>query len=256
MTQAQSALIGHNNPPSDLDILTERLQENNQKVFDRVDKLKEAADRVPAEIDNDETAGKVADYIKAVNTCHKALEDTRKAEKQPFLDMGRVVDETFKVPQEELAIAKAKANKPLTAYSVKKQEEERKRREVEAEKARKEAEERAAKAKELEDAGLKEQAEAAKKQAERENDKADRYEQSATTGAGLGMSRGATASVSVRKQWVGKVVDREKLDLEALRPYFSDAELQKAVNGFVRDHKGDKKLAGAEITEEASAVTR
>lgn len=252
----QHALIGHNNPPSDLEILRDRLKENNQKVFDQVDKLKEAADRVPQNIEDDETAGKVADYIKAVNTCNKALEDTRKAEKQPFLDMGRAVDDTFKRPQEELAIAKAKANKPLTAYSLKKQEEERKRREAEAEKARQEAEERRKKEEELRQAGLEEQAQAAAKQAEKEEKKADRYDQSIESGSGLGMSKGATASVSVRKIWVGKIVDRDKLDLEALRPYFSEADLQKAVNGFVREHKGDKKLAGASITEEASAVTR
>lgn len=61
---------------------------------------------------------------------------------------------------------------------------------------------------------------------------------------------------SLRTVWKGRVVDRAKLDLGALRDFFTDDDLQKAVDNFVRLHKGGRQLKGAVIEEQTSTVFR
>lgn len=61
---------------------------------------------------------------------------------------------------------------------------------------------------------------------------------------------------SLRTTWVGYIVDRKKLDLDELRDFFSDDDLQKALNGFVKVHKGGRKLRGANFVEETKTVVR
>mgnify|MGYP000098914620 CR=1 FL=1 len=66
MADALAALIGDNNPPPDLligEALHERLRDENADLLKRRDDLLAAGARVPA-INNDDTAGKVSDYVK------------------------------------------------------------------------------------------------------------------------------------------------------------------------------------------------
>jgi hypothetical protein len=70
-------------------------------------------------------------------------------------------------------------------------------------------------------------------------------------------SYGSRGGLSTR--WVGVITDRDQLDLNALRPYFSNDDLQKALNGFVKANcKGQTgaTLRGADIKEQTSAVVR
>lgn len=249
-----STMIGHNNPPSDEELLRQKLIQNNTQLFERAKELNSASQRVPKQVVNDAIAGKLADFIKQVGVCSRALEEARKSEKKPFLDMGTAVDATFREAQELLLFAKTMAEKPLAEYTFKKQEEERKKAQELAEKQRKEADEKLKKEEELRKAGLDEQADAAKKQAEKAQGRAEKAQVSADTGKGLGASRGSQASVSVREVWIGKVTDRNKLDLEKLRPYFTDDALQAAINKFIGDQ--GRELTGAEIKKEKRAVTR
>lgn len=61
---------------------------------------------------------------------------------------------------------------------------------------------------------------------------------------------------SLRTNWVGIIEDRQKLDLNALRDFMSDDDLQKALNKFVGVHKGGRKLKGAIIQEETETAFR
>jgi hypothetical protein len=61
---------------------------------------------------------------------------------------------------------------------------------------------------------------------------------------------------SLRTRWVGIIMDRKKLDLEALRDFMSDDDLQKALDKFVSVHKGGRKLKGAVIQEESNTTFR
>jgi len=54
---------------------------------------------------------------------------------------------------------------------------------------------------------------------------------------------------SLTTKWVGDITNREKLDLEKLRPFFSEDSLQKALNAFVKLHKDTQKVKGAKIYE-------
>lgn len=75
----------------------------------------------------------------------------------------------------------------------------------------------------------------------------------------LSQSRGDYGGQSaLATNWVGRLVDRAKLlkDIDALYEFISDDDLQKAVNAFVRVHKGTRKLRGVDIYEDNSTRFR
>lgn len=65
---------------------------------------------------------------------------------------------------------------------------------------------------------------------------------------------GGQSSLSTR--WVGDIVDRDKLDKNALWPFLTDEHLQIAVNAYVAVHKGTRPLKGANIYEDSTTVVR
>ena len=67
-------------------------------------------------------------------------------------------------------------------------------------------------------------------------------------------TRTEAGTASMRRVWVGEIVDLDAVDLEALRPYLDKSALEKAVRGAVR--AGARKIAGVDIFEQASAVVR
>jgi len=74
--------VGHNNPPAPED-----------QFRSEVDALKEKVEAFP-EITSD-NAGEANDLIRLCGNLAKEIDKTRKAEKQPHLDAGRAVDQTF-----------------------------------------------------------------------------------------------------------------------------------------------------------------
>lgn len=141
------APMGHNNPPSDIEIIAENVKRLYPDILDRADQLMKAVDRVPEKVESDEDAGKIGDYIKQITMCKKNLDAIRVSEKEPYLAKGRAVDGFFK-PYSEKLTAIIEQIKPIQAEWVRKKEEaERRRREDEA--ARK-AEEAAAQLREAE----------------------------------------------------------------------------------------------------------
>lgn len=257
MTQAASNMIGHNNPPSDPDIMREMLAENNAKALKRAEALIEAADRVPAELTDQETADKVTDLEKQITVCWKALEEGRVKDKAPYLALCRTVDDFFKGPGDNLMGAKTRLKGIQTKWLVKAQEAERKRREELAEQQRQEAERQAAEAAKLEADGKHSAAEA-------QLEKAMQAEQQGNFFAGAAQDRGAAiarstgemtgAKSSLRYVWTGEIIDREQIDLKKLLPYLSNDVLQKAINQFVK--AGGKELAGVKIWEKPESTTR
>lgn len=248
--------IGHNNPPNDAEVLKDTLLSTHAKLLLNTDKLIESAGRVPEKCEDDEVAGKIGDLIKLLTGNRKNLEATRVAEKEPYLSLGRVVDGFFKTYLDKLDTAKAKAQKPLDAYLKAKADEERRRRIEESERLRKEAEEKAAAAAVLEQADMKPAAETTFADAQQAEQQAQQMQVSAQVKpAELAQSRGQMGSMaSLRTRWVGEIVDRNALDLEALRPHISAEALQKAVNSFVA--AGGRELRGASIFEKSEAVVR
>lgn len=250
--------IGHNQPPSDGEAFRIELETRHNDLLDRRTALVEAADRVPETIEDEETAGKAADFIKQLTAHEKAADRARVDEKAPYLERGKWVDAFFKtVAVAEIAGIKKRVTGLLTTYQQKVAAEERRRREEEerrqreeAERARREAEERAAAAQTDEEL---ESAVEAEQEAEAAQERADRAERATQAGtADLSRQHSASGTVaSLRSEWKCTGWRRPDINLEALRPYFADGDIEKAIRGFIR--AGGRELNGATIEEIATS---
>lgn len=250
------AMMGHNNPPTDAEILRETLEEKNRDLLDRAKQLIEAAERAPATIEDDETEGRITDFIKQIMNCTKSIESVRVQEKEPYLTLGRVVDGFFKTKTNDLDKAKMKVKRTLDDRLRWKAEQERKRREEEARKLREEAERQAEEAARLEAEQKANSADESWNKAINTDSHATRVQQSAGDKlAKLAQSRGSEGSMaSLRTVWKGELVDRAALDLEALRQHLPQDALQQAINSFVK--AGGRELKGARIFEHSESVVR
>lgn len=336
--------IGHNRPPDPIEALHAKLMIDHRELTSRRDDLALAFDRLPAKIEDDETAGKVGDYVRLLQTLHKNAEAARQSAKAPFLALAAAVDGFFakitdpcktlikkleprraaflaekeararREAEEEAARLREQAARDAKiaeekAEEARKAQEERDRirREEEAAFARaaEEAERAAKNAREAAEAKRRQDAEAAEKaereaaEAKRKADEAlaearrkseaeaeasrkadekirdaekaeDKLERAATvervaaklervaageSAAPLARTRGDYGSVStINRRWVGELVDRKKLNLEALRPFLAADALEAAINGFVR--AGGRDLEGARIFETDVVQTR
>lgn len=252
-----AATIGHNNPPSEIEILKGKLAENNAKALKRAEALIQAADRVPNEIADQATADKITDLEKLIGVCLKALEEGHEVEKRPFLTMGRVVDEFFRDPRATLEAAKKRIKVIQTKFLVDRENAERKRRSEEEEKRRKEAAATLAEAQKLEAEGKLSAAEKALDQAVKIEDDADFFGAAATqTGSSVAVSKGEAtgAKSSLRYVKVGELIDKNIVDLEALRPYLKPDHIQIAINMAVK--AGAKEIKGVKIWDKPDATTR
>ena len=61
---------------------------------------------------------------------------------------------------------------------------------------------------------------------------------------------------SLRTVWVGDIINIDKVDLETLRPFLAVADVQKAVNAFVKVNKDTRRLRGVKIYETTDNVIR
>ena len=253
MNTESQAGIGHNNPPTDAEILRDTLAEKNADILQRADELIAAADRAPAVIEDDETKQKITDFLGSIAKCEKALEGKRVSEKEPYLTLGRVVDGFFKLKTDGLDKARRKVKPILDARLLWEREQERKRLEAEAAERRRLADEQAAAAAAAEAAKMPIHAEKQMDAAVATEQQASRLEQKATGKIGV-TARGMEASASLRTVWKGELVDRAALDLEALRQHLPADAIQQAINSFVR--AGGRELRGAKIWEHTESVVR
>lgn len=240
--------------------IREVLKADHEALLSRADELLAGFDRAPATVENEETAGRVGDFVKQISTAIKNVDTARTSTKEPYLAGGRAVDGFFNPLKEKLDKAKRALTDRVGDYQRRKAAEERAAREA-AERQAREAEEAARKAAEeaeraaqtdddldaaiaAEEAARKaaEQAEAAKKAA-------------SASAADLSRSRGDYGSVaSLRTTWAGELVDRAALDLEALREHLPEPALEQAIRSFVK--AGGRTLRGARIFEKQDAVIR
>ena len=254
------ATIGDNMPPHDADPLRDRLVETHADLLKRRDELLAGAERAPTEVGDEDTAGKVADFIKQIAACIKNADTHRVAEKEVYLAGGRTVDGWFKKVSDPLADVKRMIEDRLTAYQRRKADAERKAR-VEAERVAREEAERAAKAAAEAEAAVKTApdlqaaivAEAAAAQAAA--DAAQAKKAAEAKPAELSRSRGDYGAVaSLHTFWDFADLDRATLDLEALRQHIPAAALEQAVRSFVK--AGGRELRGARIFENTQTKVR
>lgn len=256
-----SAPIGHNVPsiPSP-DFIPEQMADTYVELSRRRDALLDALPRVPETIEDDDTAGKVGDFVKQLAACVKMADSHRVAEKEPYLQGGRVIDGFFKKITDPLAAAKKTVEARLTAHARRKAEEERRRREAEERAAREEAQRAAREAAEraaaiADDKSLDDaiSAEALAKQAAADAAKATRAADAKA--ADLSRVRGDHGAVSsLHTTWEFDGLDRDRLDLESLRHHLPGDALEKAVRSFIR--AGGRELRGVRIFENTHVVVR
>lgn len=249
------AQVGHNNPPSDLEILQDRIAESTKEIMASADELLASASDLPAKIENDDQAGDYTDMIKELRGAWKKLESTRVAEKEPYLALTRAVDGFFNLPKDKLEKKATELKIPLNKYLNEQAEKERIRRENEAKRLREEANQKALAAAELEKTNPK-TANIGMVEASVAEQQASHVESSVgARPADLARSRGASGGqAGLRTRWVGKITDRKELDLEALRPYFNEDALQKALNAAVT--AGAREIKGANIVQQTDTVVR
>ncbi len=254
MSEVALAAPGHNLPPPDLDPLLERLREDHADLVKRRDALLGAIERSPTEIEegDEELAGKLADFVdKQLTTFVKHAEAVHKHDKAPFLQAGRTVDSFLHALIDDINKGKAKVNAVRKAYADAKAAKERRRREEEARLAReeqkrleREAAEKAAKIKEQGDLDRALQVEEEARQAKIDAEKAEA--EAAAKPAELGKSRGVHGGQTTLKQfWNVAEIDREKIDLEALRSHFTGDALKRSANSWTNANKEFLKSGGA-----------
>lgn len=252
-----TAGIGHNNPPTDVEILQANLAEKYQEIRANTRDLCSQANAAVPKIQDEDQAGIITDLIKEITKCDKALDSHRTHEKEFYLASGRAVDGFFNKGRDLLGAAKKNLSDRLTAWQNQKAAEERARR-AEAERIAAEALAAAqAAALALEKAGQTTEATAQLEQAVVAEQVAYKAQVAAEAKPAhmtraYGSSTGAVASL--RTVWVGELVDRAALDLEALRTHFTEEAIQKAINSFVKT--GTKELRGARIFEKSESVVR
>lgn len=248
---AAPAGIGHNRPP-----LRDILAESHVDLIRRVAQLNAAFDRAPETVTDDDTQGKMGDYIKSIGACIRALDTAREAEKRPFLDAGREVDGFFKQFTDALGKIKAATERRVTTYLTEKAAAERRRR-AEEERAAREAADRAlALAQEAEAANRKADAEAALERAAIAETAAVRAEAAVyAKPAEMARTRGEMGSVStLRTTWEMEIQDASKIPLDTIRAFLPRDAIEKAVKGWVR--AGGRELPGVRIFEQSTAIVR
>lgn len=233
--------IGHNQPD-----LKSSLELQYEEVIQRAGELIAAFDRAPKEISDDETQGKMGDFVKQIGACVKTAEANRKNEKEPHLEAGRIVDSVFKSVMEPLNKAKKSIENRMGVYARDKAETERRRLAAEAEERRKESERLAAEA--ATDSDLD-------KAVEAENTAIELEEKAAAKPADHARVRGDFGSVAtLRTEWGFEITNKDEIDLTALRPYLSPDAIEKAIRAYVG--QGGRDLSGVRIFEKQTTVVR
>lgn len=212
-----------NNPPEG-DALTLRLDEMHASLRERADELLAAVERVPATLD-ETTHDRAAAFVKQMKLHAKKIDESRVAEKQPYLDGGRTVDGWFG----RLSLAMDKACKQvearITAFLRAKADAERKAREEEARRAREEAERRAAEMKADEDLTAAVAAETTAQQAEKA---------AAAPVADLARTRTAYGTTSTLRTELAFEVTGKAAAVRALADLIDDEAVAKAMRAWLR----------------------
>jgi hypothetical protein len=242
--------IGHNKPPA--------YDKDKYAEFElKIDKLKEAAQKWinGGEIKDDEQSSKLADFINGAKQLKNKIEQTRKSEKQPYLDAGKQVDAAFKVIIDKSDISINAVTALQTAYLAaerkKQQEEERKAREL-AEAAQREAEEKARLAERTNSLDAVDTAQEAFEEAESAKQKVQeiakqKVQAQSFTGAGR------VQSLRVRLV-AGEITD----DVALFKRYRGNQKLndlfRELVNAELRSKDKPDEIKGIKIMEEVKAV--
>lgn len=253
----------------DQDAEKEHLRDVFSPYRDRLAEIEEAADRVPAMIDNEVDSKKVIDFIKVIAGFRKVVDADRAQRRDVFAKAAGVVQTQLKEEITDVLdrLVERRLNPKLTAWQRIKEAEERRRREEEARRQREEAELARITAEEeerrLSDAAAPKESDLARAIAADETAKVAEADaitarQAATAKpAELSRERSSYGGVaSLHEFWTldEDTIDRDLVDLEALRPYLAKADIAKAVRGAIK--AGIRRVRGINIFKTTTTRVR
>lgn len=252
--------IGGNNPPPLADVLREKYA----PLFERLKAWKARAARAASIVPETlEDCAKLEALFADGRDLANDADGAREREKDPYLRAGQEVDAVFNAGLRDLIGADQRkpglARQLLDRAAARKlaiTREEQARAAREAERVQAEAQRLAEKAQRQEDAGKVKDADRTQAQAEATEDRAGALAaQAAAPVQEASKTRIGGVTSSVRAQLVCTGVVRAELDLDALRPYFTQQALIDAVQAGLK-MQAFTTLKGAAISEKAIGSVR
>jgi hypothetical protein len=236
---SDAATIGHNQAPDATAILRAQLEETHKPLLDRQAQLLGMEARLPATCDDEDTAAKFADAIKACTAYTKNSEATRLSANEPYRAGIRTVDGFFKANSDPVDKLKTKMGGILTDYQRRVADAERRRLEVIAAEERRIAKEAEAKA--------REEARVAHEGREAEE---RRQEEARKAAEALGAAARKKAEEVERKRQEEAAAAQKKLDDAAAKA--RDDAREKKQNANVA--KADSTAKGADLSRSRSTA--
>lgn len=240
------AVAGNNNPPS----LEEILRDRHAPLIESVEAMKKKLKGLPKVVSTEKESERVINVVVEAGKVIKAVEAARTEEVEPHLRASQEINRTFNVGlRDALAPIIAEAKRLNDAFLAEKARREREEQKKAADLLRDQAEAAAKAAQEAEDAGRNRVADVQMSAAaalEQQADAADARASSSSTNLSKTVTAsGAKASVSM--EWKAVDVNRETIDLAALRPFLSDEAIDKALVAYIK--AGRRSIVGATIKE-------
>jgi hypothetical protein len=263
--------LGHNRVPYDPEGLTDWLQQDYGELLSHARDLLADADELPSTVESSLDLSAVAAITMKLRDLAARAESHRKAEKEPWLRQGEVVDTFFFKLKQPLDAKRNDLQGRLDTFKQKQLAAERARREAEAAAARKaqiealrqreEAELAARRARTLETQTAREiTAATARVDAALADIKAEETALAAmASSSSLVRERfqgDRSGMVGMRKKPVCIIEDVSKLDLELLRPYLKEEALLLALRAWAKTTGYSQEMPGAIVALRDSVVVR
>ena len=237
--------------------LAERLPEDYAKHATEIEALAARANKLPAEIKNEEQLGEVGKVVKDAATLINKIEFDREIEVRPHLTGQREVNAFFKIFTDRLDRMRSVLAQRGTDYTRKKVNEERIAREDAARKAREEEDKKRETARKAEEANRPAAAAKATAAADNAAETARRNEaEAAAPAATFARTSFGGVTASAKTEWTFKITDYDAIPLEKLRAWISRAEVEKAIRALIKRDKKGASLPGVEFFEDVKASFR
>ncbi len=252
MATAAQAVIGHNNPPTIVEILTEQYAD----LASRVDAIASRANTAPRAIKSDADLNTIGTLIRDTRLLAKEADQSRTAEKAPHLQAGRDVDAFFKAHGDRLDRIASTFQKIADDHARAVAAEARRKAEEEARKAREEAERQAEIARRAEEANRIRTADKHEARAEAALAQAEQAEAvAAAPAADLIRSRMESGVLSTATTTMAfEITDYDAIPLNSIRAYFKRDAVEAALRMAIK--MGVRELQGVRIYEDVKASFR
>ena len=262
ISDSTRAGVGHNNPPSPIEMLRVRLNEEQAALIRRCDELLGMEARLPDVMDDDWEA-KLTEAVKACGKFTKHSEAARLQENEQYRELIAASDGFFKGLSCKVDGLKATINdKHLTPYKLKKKEEEQARRDAAAAEAKRVADEQARLAREeaARLAEVKRQEAAAKAEADRIERERQEAERRRAEAARVEAERAEAARRDAERQAAEATSREERAAAQAAR-LRADREAAEAKAEANREEaqakaEADRAAAAAQAAIDAAAAER